>query len=146
MFDAQFDLALSLARDASGRTGIIIIDMNGLKLINDMYGHRIGDEALRALAAEIKDKAGPDCVVARIGGDEFGAVLPSNRDFLSVPRMRARFRAGIACSIETARSNPISISASIGIALFPEDGPNSTELLASADKSMYAQKRSLSVA
>ena len=70
MFDAQLDLALSLARDIGRQTGVIIADMNKLKLINDMYGHRIGDEALKALAAELKKMAGPDCMAARIGGDE----------------------------------------------------------------------------
>src|ERR1700722_892581 len=46
-----------------------------LKLINDMHGHRVGDEALMALSRELKQMAGPDCMVARIGGDEFGIVL-----------------------------------------------------------------------
>ena len=145
MFDAQLDLALSLARDAGRQTGVIIADVNKLKLINDMYGHRIGDEALKALAVELKKMAGPDCVAARIGGDEFGVVLPANCDILSARRTRARFGSGIACSIGAAR-NPISISASVGIALYPDDGTTATELLTSADKSMYAQKRGLSVA
>ncbi len=145
MFDAQLDLTLSLARDTGRQTGVIIADVNKLKLINDMYGHRIGDEALKALAVELKKMAGADCVAARIGGDEFGVVLPANYDILSVRRTRARFGSGIACSIGAAR-NPISISASVGIALYPDDGTTATELLTSADKSMYAQKRGLSVA
>jgi len=145
MFDAQLDLTLSLARDTGRQTGVIIADVNKLKLINDMYGHRIGDEALKALAVELKKMAGADCVAARIGGDEFGVVLPANYHILSARRTRARFGSGIACSIGAAR-NPISISASVGIALYPDDGTTATELLTSADKSMYAQKRGLSVA
>jgi diguanylate cyclase (GGDEF)-like protein len=89
MFDAQLDLALSLPREIGRKTGVIIVDMNRLKLINDMYGHRIGDEALKALAAKIKNMAGPDCVAARIGGDEFGVVLPADYDFLSAQRTRS---------------------------------------------------------
>jgi len=57
-------------------TGLIVIDMNNLKFLNDKHGHHIGDEALKGLALEVKNKAGPDCVVTRIGGDEFGVVLP----------------------------------------------------------------------
>ena len=68
MFDAQLDLAVSLARDLGRRTGVMIVDMNKLKLINDVHGHRIGDEALRALAAELKQMAGPDCVVCENWG------------------------------------------------------------------------------
>jgi diguanylate cyclase (GGDEF)-like protein len=100
---------------------------------------------LRALAAELKKMAGADCVVARIGGDEFGVVLPSNYDALSARRIRARFALGIACSIEPGR-NPISVSASVGTALYPDDGETASELLTSADKSMYARKRGSSVA
>jgi diguanylate cyclase (GGDEF)-like protein len=145
MFDAQLNLALSLARDSVRRTGIVIVDMNKLKLINDVHGHRVGDEALKALAAELKRMADPDCVAARIGGDEFGIVLPVSYDSLSARRMRAHLRAGIACSFAVAR-NSIAISASVGMALYPDDGTTASELLASADKSMYAQKRGLSVA
>jgi diguanylate cyclase (GGDEF)-like protein len=145
MFDAQLNLALSLARDNGRQTGVIILDVNKLKLINDMHGHRIGDEALKALATELKKVVGPGCLAARIGGDEFGVVLSANYDPLSARGMRARFGSGIACSIGAAR-NPISTSASVGIALYPDDGTAAGELLASADKSMYAQKRGLSVA
>ena len=145
MFDPQLDLAVSLTREPGRQTGVIIVDMNKLKLINDIYGHRIGDEALKALAAELKKLAGPDCVVARIGGDEFGVVLPANYNTLSARRTRARFSSGVACSIGTAR-NPISVSASVGVALYPDDGTTASELLASADQMMYEQKRGLSVA
>jgi diguanylate cyclase (GGDEF)-like protein len=145
MFDAQLNLALSLAREAGRQTGVIIADVNGLKLINDIHGHRVGDEALIALAAELKKIAGSDCVAARIGGDEFGVVLPGNCDALSARRKRAQFRSGIACSIG-ATGNSIAISASIGVALYPDDGTTASALLTSADRSMYAQKRGLSVA
>ena len=144
MFDAQLAWPF-LARNVSRRTGVIIVDMNRLKLINDMYGHRVGDEALIALGEELKKSVDPDCVVARIGGDEFGVVLPVNNDTLSARRVRAHLRSGITCPVEGAR-NPISISASVGAAFYPDDGTTAKELLTSADKSMYAQKRSLSIA
>jgi diguanylate cyclase (GGDEF)-like protein len=145
MFDAQLDLAVSLARDLGHRTGVMIIDMNKLKLINDVHGHRVGDDALRALAAELKKMAGAGCLVARIGGDEFGVVLPSNYDALSVRRISARLTSGITCSMGSGR-DPISVTASVGTALYPDDGTNARELLATADGSMYARKRGTSVA
>jgi diguanylate cyclase (GGDEF)-like protein len=145
MFDAQLDLAVSLAHDRARRTGVMIVDLNKLKLINDVHGHRIGDEALRALAAELKKMAGPDCMVARIGGDEFGVVLPPNYDALSARRVGARLASGVACSIGSGR-NPISVTASVGAAIYPDDGATASELLASADRSMYARKRGPSVA
>jgi diguanylate cyclase (GGDEF)-like protein len=143
MFNAQLDLVLSLTRNTGLQTGVAIVDLDKLKLINDMYGHRVGDEALKALAVELKKVVGPDCVAARIGGDEFGVVLPANYDILSARRMRSRLESGVACSIGVSRH---SISASAGVALYPDDGTTAAELLTSADKSMYMQKRSLSVA
>jgi diguanylate cyclase (GGDEF)-like protein len=145
MFDAQLDLAVSLAHDLGHRTGVLIIDMNKLKLINDVHGHRIGDDALGALGAELKKIAGAGYLVARIGGDEFGVVFPSNYDALSVRRIGARLASGITCSTGSGR-DPISVVASVGTALFPDDGTTASELLASADGSMYERKRGPSVA
>ena len=145
MFDAQLDLALSIARDTGRRTGLIIIDMDNLKLINDVHGHAAGDAALKLIAVELKKVAGPDCLVARIGGDEFGVVLPVNYDTLSARRVRAHFGSGIPCSIEAKRTL-VSISASVGIALYPDDATTASELYKLADKSMYTHKRGVSVA
>ena len=145
MFDAQLDLALSIARDTGRRTGLIIIDMDNLKLINDVHGHAAGDAALKLIAVELKKVVGPDCLVARIGGDEFGVVLPVNYDTLSARRVRAHFGSGIPCSIEAKRTL-VSISASVGIALYPDDATTASELYKLADKSMYTHKRGVSVA
>ena len=145
MFDAQLDLAVSLARVHGRRTGVIIVDVNGMKLINDVHGHRVGDEALLAVAAEMRKVSGADCVTARIGGDEFGLVLPANCDALTAPRLRANLKSGVVCST-SATGKPVFVSGSVGTALYPDDGTTASELLASADKSMYAQKRASSVA
>jgi diguanylate cyclase (GGDEF)-like protein len=145
MFDAQLSLALSLARESGRRTGIIILDMNNLKAINDNYGHSAGDEALKMLAAELKSEAGSDYVVTRIGGDEFGVVLPVSYDTLSARRLRSQFGAGINCSIGSAQRS-ILVTASVGIAIYPDDGATSGDLFRAADKSMYAHKRSISAA
>jgi diguanylate cyclase (GGDEF)-like protein len=145
LFDGQLELTLSLAKVTGQQAGVIIVDLNKLKSINDIYGHRVGDEALKTVSLELKKLVGRDCVAARIGGDEFGVVVPSNLDVLSTRRMRARFGSGITCSVGPTR-NSIPISASVGFALYPEDGKTAIELLAWADKSMYNQKRALSVA
>ncbi len=144
MFDAQLQMALSLARETNRRTGIVILDMNNLKLINDRHGHQTGDKALRTLAAEIQKKAGPKCMATRIGGDEFGVVLPVDYDTLTARRIRSHFGSGIACTIESAHS-PIFVSASVGTALYPDDGVTAGDLFKAADKSMYAHKRNPSV-
>src|SRR5665811_1584951 len=110
MFDAQLHLALSLAQETSSRTGIIVVDMNNLKFLNDKHGHHAGDEALRSLALELKRKVSAGYVATRIGGDEFGVVLPVDCDTLLAHRLPAHFEAGIACTIGTAQ-HPILVSA-----------------------------------
>jgi diguanylate cyclase (GGDEF)-like protein len=145
MFDAQLQMALSLAQDTGTRTGIIVVDMNNLKFINDRHGHDAGDEALRQLAIELKKQAGPDCVATRIGGDEFGVVLPVNHDRLVARRVRTHLEAGITCSIGPAQHR-IFVSASVGFAMYPDDGATAGDLFRAADKSMYAHKHGASVA
>jgi diguanylate cyclase (GGDEF)-like protein len=145
MFEAQLGLVISLARDSRSRAEVILIDMDRLKLINDMFGHRVGDHALIALAAELGKKIPPGCVVARIGGDEFGVVLAGNSDSLTAPRLRTQLRTGVAYKVGPA-DKPMFVSASVGTAYYPYDGATVSELLAAADKSMYAQKRGFSVA
>ena len=145
MFDAQLSLALSLAEESGDRTGIVILDMNNLKVVNDKYGHPAGDEALKMLAAELKTNAGSGDVVTRIGGDEFGVVLPVGHDMLSARRLRAQFGTDISCSIGSVQP-PILVTASVGIALYPDDGATPRDLFRAADKSMYANKRGASVA
>jgi diguanylate cyclase (GGDEF)-like protein len=145
MFDAQLDLAVSSAVERQERAGVIIVDVNGMKHINDVYGHRAGDEALRAVTAEMKKLCAADCILARIGGDEFGVVLSANYDALTAARLRARLKSGIVFAT-TAKGKPVFVSASVGAASYPENGTTVSELLESADKSMYAQKRGSSVA
>lgn len=145
MFDAQLHLVLSQARKTRSRTGIIIVDMNNLKFLNDWHGHHTGDEALKRLAIELKNKAGTDCVATRIGGDEFGVVLPVSRDVLFMHRVRAHLGSGISCSIGPT-DHPIFVSASVGFALYPDDGETAGDLFRAADKSMYVHKRGVSIA
>ena len=145
MFDAQLDLVLSTARKNGSSAEIAVIDMNGLKAVNDKYGHSVGDEALKTLAESLKKAAGPDCIAARIGGDEFGVVFPIECDDFSRKRTRARLGSKIVATIGTERQ-PLTVSASVGFARFPEDGSAASELYKAGDKSMYAHKRASSVA
>jgi diguanylate cyclase (GGDEF)-like protein len=145
MFDAQLQLALSQAKTSGARTGIIIIDMNNLKFLNDRHGHHTGDEALKAVASELKKKAGQGYVATRIGGDEFGVVLPVGCDAFFAHRIRAHFEEGITCTIGPAHQ-PIYVSASVGLAFYPDQGTNAGDLFRTADQSMYAHKHGASVA
>jgi diguanylate cyclase (GGDEF)-like protein len=139
MFDAQLELAISIARDGSARTGISILNINSLKWMNDTHGHSVRDETLKAFASELKKSFGPECVTARIGGDEFGVVLPVSYESRCGRSVRGEFDSRMACSIESARG-PQLVSASIGTAFYPEDGTTAKELYKSAVMVMYAHK------
>ena len=140
LFDAQLDLVVRTARARGCRTGLMVVDMNNLKSLNDAHGHQAGDAAIKAVADTLKRRAGAGCTVARIGGDEFGVVLPVDCDALSVQRLRAHFMDGIAASVGVG-NRTIAVAAAAGLALYPEDGTNKKTLFKAADRSMYAQKR-----
>jgi diguanylate cyclase (GGDEF)-like protein len=139
MFDAQLELAISSAKELSHKAAILIVDLDKLKALNDSYGHQYGDEALRALAVKLKLTTGPDCLVARIGGDEFGVVFASSSNAEDAARFVAEFPSEVTCDVETPVGS-VLVSASAGAALFPDDGVTASELLATADKAMYTRK------
>jgi diguanylate cyclase (GGDEF)-like protein len=140
MFDAQLALNLDTARKSGRQTGTVFADINHLKIINDTHGHLVGDQAVKALGARLVGIAGPGAVVTRIGGDEFGIVLPVS-DEAAIPRdLRAALTNGVNCSIEIDRT-ALTVSASLGVAYFPDDGTTARALLTAADRAMYKQKR-----
>lgn len=143
MFEAQLALNLELARESGQRTGVIFADINHLKMINDQYGHLTGDAALKALGEALRQLVTPDSVVTRLGGDEFGVVMPVSYELPMGPRLRLALRTGINCTIQTEHGS-LTVSASVGVAFYPADGANQRELMTSADQSMYAQKRAVS--
>ena len=145
MFDAQLKLAVSTAREQQSGTGLLIVDLDNLKSLNDKYGHQTGDAAIKALAEELRKQAGENCMVARIGGDEFGVVLPVSFDMLLARRLREHFKGGITACVG-ADGKTHSIGASVGMALYPADGTTIKALFKAADHSMYEQKRGASIA
>ncbi|MGZ5918068.1 MAG: GGDEF domain-containing protein [Methyloceanibacter sp.] len=145
LFDGQLDFALASAEDRNGRVGLLLVDMNNLKVINDRYGHAVGDCAIRSTAkclTQVYDQHG---LVARIGGDEFGVVLTRAPDDVSARRLQNQFEECMneqSCSDEPTPS----MSASFGVALWPEDGDKAAALLRTADQRMYANKHRRQIA
>jgi diguanylate cyclase (GGDEF)-like protein len=132
---------LSIARRQSDNAfGILILDMDGLKLINDCYGHRTGDAALCETARRINSVSREADIVCRFGGDEFGVILSEvqgREDGLAIADR-------IACEICQPfqfEKHELFLNASIGIATYPMDGCDIDLLIEAADQSMYAIKR-----
>jgi diguanylate cyclase (GGDEF)-like protein len=137
--DKYLDMQIAEARQKAGIFGLIYIDLDKFKQINDKYGHQIGDLYLQAVALRMKRQLRGVDMLARLGGDEFAVLLPQVRN-------RARVEE-IALRLEHCFDEPFAIeghtlhgSASIGIALYPEDATTADSLLSAADAAMYRAK------
>jgi diguanylate cyclase (GGDEF)-like protein len=125
--------------ERDGRLAVAYIDLDNFKQVNDEYGHEGGDELLKAVAARVSAMLRPADTLARLGGDEFVVLAP---------QMRGRQDATlIARKLLTALSQPfpiaersVTVTASIGIALYPEHGNDFGSLMAAADAAMYRSK------
>jgi diguanylate cyclase (GGDEF)-like protein len=128
----------------SGRTGrpfaILFLDMNGLKTINDRFGHLAGSRALCRIADVLRQSCRTTDTPARFGGDEFAIVLPETDD-TGAGVVLERVHGKLA---ESADKPPVSVSG--GVAMFPRDGATPTLLLRSADAALYQAKGQAAVA
>jgi diguanylate cyclase (GGDEF)-like protein len=129
------------AKVAGTTVTILFIDLDGFKPINDRYGHRVGDMVLRVVAHRIRACVRVVDLVARFGGDEFVVAVEFDQQHMSsVERLRANLSRSIA-SLIGLDANEVSVTASIGLAMYPFDAGNATELINVADQRMYEVKR-----
>lgn len=131
-------LAISMRKNES--FGIISLDMDGLKEINDHFGHRMGDAAIKEVALRITKSIREGDTVSRLGGDEFGIVAGAIISREDIKIMIQRIDSEIKKPFEFEGQN-VDLRASIGYALFSEDGIELEVLIEKADKSMYEVKR-----
>jgi diguanylate cyclase (GGDEF)-like protein len=139
--DRQLDALIETARQEARIFGLIYIDLDEFKQVNDDCGHLVGDIYLQEVALRMTRQLRPGDMLARLGGDEFAVLVP-------VIRCRADV-AEIALRLERCFDGPFAIegfilhgSASVGLALYPEDGKTKDSLLSAADTAMYKAKNS----
>jgi diguanylate cyclase (GGDEF)-like protein len=131
---------LAHAERHSERVGILYLDVDGLKPINDAFGHRAGDATLKEIALRISGTCRQSDVVARIGGDEFGVILPSIENYVGASLLCDRLAIRIDQPLQFEQ-HQLDLGASIGLAVYPDDAAEMDVLLAKADASMYEAKR-----
>lgn len=144
----QLDISLrhninrTAARSGSGAFGLLFIDLDGFKNINDSLGHTIGDEMLVEIAHRFRQNLRQNDMAIRMGGDEFLILLDNLRSTDDAVALSRKLLMAISAPISTSVGQTVSITASIGIALFPEHADSADELIQAADTAMYAAKES----
>ncbi len=140
LFFDRINSALARARRTGSRMGVLYVDVDDFKAVNDRHGHAVGDVLLREVAGRLLACARQSDMVARLGGDEFVLILEDLGAVADAERIV--WEIGMALEGELRFGDAeLRIGASIGTALFPEDGATIEDLLKHADTSMYRQKR-----
>jgi len=140
LFRDRLSRGISLAESSDSELGLVLIDLDRFKDINDALGHDKGDYLLKEIALLLQQYVYPNDTFARLGGDEFAMILPDSSRKAIVDRAYALLKA-----LEkpfNINDSTITVGASIGITVFPEHGDNVTDMLSRADSAMYSAKKS----
>jgi diguanylate cyclase (GGDEF)-like protein/PAS domain S-box-containing protein len=135
----RFQLELAHARRGRTGLGVMYLDLDGFKGVNDVHGHEAGDHVLKVTARRLASTLRAGDTVARLGGDEFVLLLPAVSSADEARRVGEKLVAVLEQPIEW-QGVPLHVSASIGLALSPQDGDEPETLLRRADKAMYRAK------
>ena len=130
---------IDLARQNAGIFGLVYIDLNDFKRVNDVYGHQAGDLYLQDVTIRMKQHLRSDDVLARLGGDEFAVLLTKVHNRAEVEEVAGRLERSLDSPF-VAQGYVVQGSASVGLALYPEDGLTKDSLLSAADAAMYVNK------
>jgi diguanylate cyclase (GGDEF)-like protein len=140
-FMRQLDEAVRRAGRYQETMALIMLDLDLFKDVNDRFGHQVGDRVLELLAVALRDSVRESDQAARLGGEEFALLLlRCDRDLAIAIAERVRDRIH-HLALEGIPESDIDLSASVGIAFFPEDGEDPKTLMRSADDALYAAKR-----
>ncbi len=139
LLNDRLEMAINTARRRGEKVGILFIDLDRFKNINDSLGHAAGDQILRQTAARLSDAVRTDDTVARLGGDEFVVLLPRVRNERSLAEVAIKLREELLVPY-ILEDMPLHLSPSIGIAVYPDDGETSSVLIKNADAAMYLAK------
>ena len=128
--------AIARAQRSSARVGLLFLDLDGFKQINDSLGHAVGDQVLRLAAERLASVVRESDSVSRYGGDEFVVLLDEMSSAADAAPIARKILDALAAPAVIG-SHPISLKASIGIAIYPDDGADAVTLIRHADAAMY---------
>jgi len=137
--DEELFAAIVRAQSRNQRMALLYVDVDEFKQINDRFGHRTGDEVLAEISSRIEAVLRPGDTVARIGGDEFNVLLPDIGEVELAGDLATRILAAARQPVSIG-SQHLTVTVSVGIAIFPDDGQNAADLQREADAAMYYAK------
>jgi diguanylate cyclase (GGDEF)-like protein len=140
LFADRLTTAIERADRTRSRLALVILDLNGFKVINDTMGHQAGDQVLREVSVHLRKSVRASDTLARLGGDEFIVVATD----LDVDQSLDHFMESVRSALERpilVEGQSMVVSASMGMAIYPDDADDSIKLLRIADQRMYALKQ-----
>jgi diguanylate cyclase (GGDEF)-like protein/PAS domain S-box-containing protein len=137
-FNSCIDSTVELSAASGDSFAVLNIDLDHFKTINDVFGHMVGDELLRETARRM-ETACQGAFLARIGGDEFVVVTPTGQQPAGAEALAARLTAAFNSDLEV-QGHHVRIGLTIGVAIYPQDGADTTTLLANADAALFRAK------
>jgi diguanylate cyclase len=140
LFADRLTTAIERADRMRSRLALLILDLNGFKVINDTMGHQAGDQVLREVSGHLRRSVRASDTLARLGGDEFIIVATD----LGVDEKLEHFKESVRSALERpilVEGQSMVVSASLGMAIYPDDADDSIKLLRIADQRMYALKQ-----
>ncbi len=140
MMAAIEDTYAACAENA-GRFGVALIDLDGFKQVNDTMGHHAGDAMLATVASRLRRATGPSDMVGRLGGDEFIILYRDAKGHQDLSQRSDHMLIALCAAMQIDQAQ-VPVGASLGYALFPDDGSDIPTLLQIADAALYATKRS----
>lgn len=140
LFGDRIEQAMRDAKREGNRLAVMVMDLDRFKRVNDSYGHHAGDILLAEVGSRVKGAVRESDTVARLGGDEFGILLHNAGDTADAVQAVERICDAFVEPI-SVEEHPLRVKASIGIAIYPDDGHDMDTLLQLADLAMYASKQ-----
>ena len=140
LFDDRVVEAFKRAMRHQEKLALLFVDLDRFKPINDTYGHAVGDEVLKQVATRLRASLRATDTVARVGGDEFMVLVEELSDGRKVEDIRSKLQHDLSQPLWVAR-HELSVGASIGAAVYPDDGTEIADLMVFADRDMYDRKK-----
>jgi len=140
VFDESLAVAIEKAERSGQSVGVVVLDLDRFKTVNDGLGHHVGDQVLLDVAARLQSTSRPSDLVVRLGGDEFALIVAPAESVRAVEKQARRCLAALADEYVGA-GFPVSVKASVGVAVLPHHADDADTLMRRADEAMYQAKR-----